>query len=560
MSYLGARRRRGPGHPAVTEGTSSRAPHRPADGRRSGFLRRARRLSLRSRLLLGLVVIAAVGLGVANAAIYGEIRSYLLGQLDNQVAQEALAVQRAPGLADCSPRTENLSVGDWIFVYNPSSLQQECPPLGVVLYQNSTLPAGSQPSVPMSLLQEVNRSGNGALAAASSSSGEGYELYAAAPGPASGFNLGIDTIVVVAVPLSGVDGTMHRLLLIDLAVSIAVLAVLAALGYAVVRVGLRPLEEIEATAGKIAAGDLSRRVERDEPGTEVGRLGASLNAMLGQIEHAFSEQQSSERRMRQFIADAAHELRTPLTSIRGYAELFRRGAAARPEDLARSMRRIEEEATRMGVLVEDLLLLARLDQGRPLEWRTLDLSAIAADAAADAQAVQPDRPISYDSSGTVLVKGDEARLRQVAANLVQNALVHTPPGTPVSVSVRRQGSVAVLEVADAGPGIAPDHAARIFERFYRADSSRARNSGGTGLGLAIVASLAAAHGGRASVETAPGAGARFRVELPALDAASRPAAPLPADAGDEEVRAGRPPGRPPSPALPGPPGTGAQRV
>ncbi len=509
-------------------------------------------MSLRSRLLLGLVVVAAVGFGIAGSLIYAQIHSYLVAQLQVQVQEGADSVGRGAGLGACDIHYTTLPVGSYIFVYNPSSLQQVCALPVVENDLSPTPPPSDRPSVPSSLVQEVDTSGTGVWASVSSSSGIGYELYCSPP-PPGGFGFGPGSLVVAAEPLSGVEGTVHRLVLIDVAVYAAVLALLAGLGYAVVRVGLRPLEEIEETAGKIAAGDLSRRVQRDEPETEIGRLGASLNAMLGRIEDAFAEQQASERRMRRFIADAADELRTPLTSIRGYAELFRRGAAGRPEDLERSMRRIEEEASRMGVLVEDLLLLARLDQGRPLEHTTVDLAALAADASADAQAVQPDRPITYDASGPVLVEGDEARLRQVAANLVQNALVHTPRGTPVWVSVRRDGPLAVLEVADAGPGIAPEHAARIFERFYRADASRARKSGGTGLGLAIVASLAAAHGGRASVETAPGAGTRFRVELPALDPrhAAPPdpelsrawsAAPLP-----------QPPDVPAAPALARPP-------
>jgi two-component system OmpR family sensor kinase len=486
---------------------------------------RGGRLSLRSRLLLGLIGVAAIGFCIAGAIVYAQIRSYLDNQLQVQVAEGAVSISRGAGLDACALRgVTTLPVGSWIFIFDTSPLQQVCPPKAVVAYPSSAPPASAAPVMPQSWLGAVVSAGDGGWTTATSSSGVSYELYATAPAPTP-FGFSFSTVVIAAEPTSAVDNTLHQLLLVEIAVYAGVLALLAALGYAVVRVGLRPLEEIEVTAGKIAAGDLSRRVERDEPETEVGRLGASLNSMLGRIEDAFAEQQASERRMRRFVADAAHELRTPLTSIRGYAELFRRGAATRPEDLERSMRRIEEEATRMGVLVEDLLLLARLDQGRPLEHARVDLAALAADAAADAQAVQPDRPVSYEASGPVVVGGDEARLRQVVANLVQNALVHTPRGTPVSVSVRREGAMAVLEVADSGPGIAPEHAAHIFERFYRADTSRARKSGGTGLGLAIVASLAAAHGGRASVHTAPGAGTRFRVELPALDGAAVPVPP-----------------------------------
>jgi two-component system OmpR family sensor kinase len=267
-------------------------------------------------------------------------------------------------------------------------------------------------------------------------------------------------------------------------------------------------------------------VERAEPRTEVGRLGLSLNAMLGQIQSSFEASQASEERLRRFVADASHELRTPLTSIRGYAELFRRGAADRPADLAIAMRRIEEESARMGLLVDDLLLLARLDQGRPLEHGPVDLSRVAADAVHDARAVEPDRPVELRvPDGSVTVLGDELRLRQVAANLLANTRQHTPPSTPVTVSARRAGDVAVLEVADAGPGLTPDQATRVFERFYRADPSRARSMGGTGLGLSIVAAVAEAHGGAARVVSTPGAGARFWVEIPLSAASTAPEAP-----------------------------------
>jgi two-component system OmpR family sensor kinase len=341
--------------------------------------------------------------------------------------------------------------------------------------------------------------------------------------------------LIVAVPMSDVVQTLHRLLLIELVATGAVLAGVAGLALVVVRAGLRPLEDIGTTAGAIAAGDLSQRVERAEPRTEVGRLGLSLNAMLAQIQTAFEARQASEERLRRFVGDASHELRTPLTSIRGYAEMFRRGAAERPADLAVAMRRIEEESARMGVLVDDLLLLARLDQGRPLERRPVDLAVVAADAVLDARAVEPDRSIALEGSGPAVVLGDELRLRQVAANLLANARQHTPPTAPVRVRIRQDNGSAVLEVADEGPGLFPDEAGKVFERFYRADPSRNRNLGGTGLGLSIVAAVAEAHGGRARVESTPGHGARFWVELPLAGdgdgpAAVEPSSPPPATA------------------------------
>jgi two-component system OmpR family sensor kinase len=282
-----------------------------------------------------------------------------------------------------------------------------------------------------------------------------------------------------------------------------------------VRLGLRPLGRIEQTAGAIAAGDLSQRIENSDPRTEVGRLGGALNEMLAQIERAFAERERSENRLRQFVADASHELRTPLTSVRGYAELFRRGASDRPEDLRVVMRRIEDDAARMGVLVEDMLLLARLDQGRPLEREPVDLGAIAADLADDARMLHPDWPVELRVDGETIVTGDELRLRQALGNLLANARAHTPQGTPVTVAVTGNGQVVTVEVADRGPGIDAEDLPRVFERFYRADPSRSRASGGSGLGLSIVASIAEAHSGEAAVTSEAGQGATFTLSIPA---------------------------------------------
>ncbi len=323
--------------------------------------------------------------------------------------------------------------------------------------------------------------------------------------------------LVVAQSLQPMNQTLSHLVTIEAVVTGVVLALLIVLVYWVVRRGLRPLEDMAATAGEIAQGDLSRRVSPATPETEVGRLGEALNSMLGQIEAAFAERTASEERLRRFVGDASHELRTPLTSIRGYAELFRRGAARDPEGLDRAMGRIESEATRMGALVDDLLLLARLDQGRPLESKPVDLGDLAQEAVGDARVVDSRRPITLDDSGQVIVAGDEDRLRQVAGNLLSNAVSHTAPGTPVHVRVAEGGGVAVLEVSDEGRGLEPDEAARVFERFYRTDSARTR--GGSGLGLSIVSAIAKAHGGRASVESVPGHGATFRVELPPFEGA-----------------------------------------
>jgi two-component system OmpR family sensor kinase len=289
----------------------------------------------------------------------------------------------------------------------------------------------------------------------------------------------------------------------------------------VVRLSLRPLDAIGATAAAIAGGELSRRIELADGRTEVGRLGLALNAMLAQIETAFKAREASERKLRRFVADASHELRTPLTAVRAYAELFTRGAASRPDDLERSMTGITRESERMSLLVEDLLLLARLDEGRPLVQEPVALNEVVREAVETARMVDPDRPLDAEVE-SVDVVGDRERLRQIVDNLLANVRSHTPSATPVHVRLSRAGSSARVTVADEGPGMTGEQAAHAFERFYRADESRARASGGVGLGLSIVAAVAEAHGGAVSVESTPGEGSSFHIDIP-LAADAQPA-------------------------------------
>ncbi len=345
-------------------------------------------------------------------------------------------------------------------------------------------------------------------------------------------------LVTVAYDLSDIQETVGWLIWLQLGIGAAVLLVLGLAGSWVVHRSLRPLTEVEKTAAAIAAGQLDRRVPERDPRTEVGRLSLALNGMLAQIQRAFASSESSaekartsEERMRRFITDASHELRTPLTTMRGFAELYRQGAA---RDMEMVMARIESESRRMGLLVDDLLMLARLDAHRPIEHNRVDLLALASDAVHDAQAVAPKRNITMevlDGPGTPEVLGDESRLRQVLGNLVSNALQHTPESADITVRVGTDTDDAILEVVDEGPGMSQQDALRIFERFYRTDSSRARISGGTGLGLSIVDSLVHAHGGMVTVTTAPGQGCRFYVSLPRI-------ADVPARA--DSVRQGQP--------------------
>jgi two-component system OmpR family sensor kinase len=334
-------------------------------------------------------------------------------------------------------------------------------------------------------------------------------------------------VIDVAIPLDEVDHTVAQLrryvLLVGLGVSLAV----AMAGWLAIRRAFIPLTQVEETAEAIASGDLSRRVPEYPDTTEVGRLTAALNGMLNQIERAFRARAASEARTRRFAADASHELRTPLASIRGFAELYRQGAVP-ADDVSRTMHRIEDEATRMGGLVEDLLLLARLDEQRPGRNEPVDLLVLAGDAVHDARGLAPTRNVRLLGPGDaldpapVVVTGDEDRLRQVVANLVANAIRHTPADTPIEIAVgpwdRTGGSsppAAVLEVRDHGPGLPPEESQRVFERFYRVDSSRSRvHGGGSGLGLSIVAAVVAAHGGTVAVLPTPGGGATFRIVFP----------------------------------------------
>ena len=427
-------------------------------------------MSLRIRLTAITVLLVGLGLFAAAFATHHYLESFMLDRLDQQMA---------------SGNVRSLPGGSYAAAFNNDG---QGPP-------SVSLSRGTTPA-------EVNRL---KTVPDGYSSSNGYRFFAThIPGGR----------VVIAAPLRDVDATVSELTQDEILIGAIVLLVVGGLAYYLIGVGMRPLVRIEETAGEIAAGDLSRRVEDTDPKTEVGRLGIALNGMLTHIEDAFNERQASENRLRRFVADASHELRTPLTSVRGYAELFRRGAADRPDDLANAMRRIEAESARMGVLVDDLLLLAQLDQGRPVQHERVDLVPLVNELAADARAIEPDRQLEVETDDSVVILGDDARLRQVVGNLLANARAHTPPDAAVNVSVRHRADEAVIEVADHGPGIDPADLERVFERFFRADPSRARASGGTGLGLSIVSSVAEAHGGRAEAASVPGEGSAFRVILP----------------------------------------------
>jgi len=465
-----------------------------------------KRLSLRARLLLGVVALAAVGLVAANVATYSTLSSYLLDRTDSTLDQTAQTLRRpgpGGGIRSAPPGT---------FV-QVRSLDGDTV---VATFSGATLPGASvpAPNLPDAVRPPaLNRTTEAVryFTVGGAHGGPEYRVRAS-------IAQGDEAMLLVASSLRDVNSTLNRLLAIELVVTALVLAAIAGLGLWLVRLGLRPLDAIGQTASAIAAGDLSRRVERAEERTEVGRLGLALNSMLARIESSFRAQEASERKLRRFVADASHELRTPLSAVRAYAELYDRGAAERPDDLERSMQGISRESERMSVLVEDLLLLARLDDGRPLERERVELDEVVGEAVETAQAVDPDRAIELHAEPATVL-GDRVRLRQIVDNLLANVRAHTPPGTPASVSVTRRNGSAEISVTDAGPGLDEEHLEHLFERFYRADPSRARASGGVGLGLAIVAAVAEAHGGTASASSRPGEGTTIAIALPlVLDA------------------------------------------
>ncbi|MGH9007437.1 MAG: sensor histidine kinase [Acidimicrobiales bacterium] len=497
-------------------------------------------MSLRRRLTVSMAVVLVVALAVANVITYSSLRSYLYGRVDEQL--DGAQVQAFHYLTAVRPteiarhfRTSGLAfeqtqlddrVSPDIYVMVVSHAGK------VIVGENPATNPGPKPIITASLRPAptprthhfrrgpYQSESNSADVGSFGRSGIIYREEA------------VDVpqgVLVIAAPLNATTDTLSSLLRVQLIASLAVLAVLCAVVLVTLRRGLRPLETMAETTDAIAAGDLTRRVPMTRASSEVTRLGRALNSMLGRIEDAFREKTASENRLRQFVADASHELRTPLTSIRGYTELLRKGAFGDEESQDQALKRVEREAGRMGLLVDDLLLLARLDQGRPLDQAAVDLVRIGADAVADARAVDPSRPVDLESNGPVVVLGDRDRLGQVADNLVRNALDHTPPGTPVRVGVRADGSRGYLTVSDHGPGLSPEAASKVFDRFWRDDS--ARTGGGSGLGLSIVRAISEVLGGSASVRSVPGHGATFEVAIPLAGASVSVARPVEVERG-----------------------------
>ncbi|MEU4162743.1 ATP-binding protein [Actinoplanes sp. NPDC026670] len=499
-----------------------------------------RRISLQTKLVASVLVLVLAALTLISAASTYFLSEYMVSRMDSQLWAMA---------EDAAERSETHGKID---VYVPPDYLVAFTTVGGVFFagdRGAGVDAGDAPPL-LAGVDAITRQADRAYTDKGENSKYMWRMLVVV--------LPNGLVMHIGQRMKGVDDVIARLVLVDVLVGVGVLITLATVGAALVRQSLIPLRQVERTAAAIAAGDLTRRVPDPEesgghPTTELGRLSEALNAMLAQIEAAFraradseqaarfaadAAQQSearalasesralqSEGKMRQFVADASHELRTPLTTIRGFAELYRQGAVSDPEQVASLVRRIEDEAARMGLLVEDLLLLARLDRERPLTLAPVELPVLAMDAVEAAQATAPERTIELevrDSAERLVAYGDDARLRQVVGNLMTNALVHTPPDAPVTLRLYAgEGNVAVVEVSDGGPGLSEAQTRRVFERFYRVDEARTRNTEreatGTGLGLAIVAAIVRAHEGSVQVISEAGQGATFRVSLPTIN-------------------------------------------
>jgi two-component system, OmpR family, sensor kinase len=519
------------------------------------------RTSLRTKLITGLLALVIVAVAAISISSVWVLRSYLTSQDDSQL-KSAYSAINSQGLNPLPPGEPYQLHGILIAVQEPRVPLSASGQQGGLPGYGGDRQLGSLPSVPTSELWAI--ANNGKLVTVPAQSGNDTWRVITTPVsyqlPTATGTEQVSGTLILGADLGNINAVIADLAVTTLIIGAIIVCILALAIVMVVRASLRPLVDIEETAGEIAAGHLNQRVPERDPRTEIGSLGRSLNTMLSQIETAFHAQEASEvaahqseDRMRRFIADASHELRTPVTAIRGFAEYYRqRGGLVRhwdrdqqehasaadsaaaavtaeagltPRDLDRIMVRVEKEAARMGLLVEDLLLLARLDKQRPLARQPVDLLSLAADAVGDARLLAPARTIdlSVQPGAAFLVIGDEPRLRQVIGNLMSNALTHTPDGTAIEVSVSSgtldpqagdHTPAVILDVTDQGPGMTQEQARRVFERFYRADQARTRATGGSGLGLAIVRALVVAQGGVASLRTAEGRGATFRIALP----------------------------------------------
>jgi two-component system OmpR family sensor kinase len=507
-------------------------------------------VSLRLRLLVAVGLIAIVALVVADFATYSALRTSLYNQVDQQLAQHSgkFLVDAAGNPLCQTPRSEGAPGGGPVDFGGGGPVGGGIndgggPNVSGIFYsavvnQTSTVVNGDEcpayvgthsyrPQLPSQITGFTMQPDGSQVAYFTTSSidpgGPAFRVRAY-KAPAGG-----NDVLVHAQPVADQTSTLHTLFLTELAVTAGAIVLATLGGWWLVRLGLRPLEDVERTADSIAAGNLDQRVPGADQPTEVGRLARALNVMLERIQTAFDARVRSEARLReneqhlrQFVADASHELRTPIAAVSAYAELFERGAWEQPDDLPRVMAGIRTETARMDRLVDDLLTLARLDEGLPMEQEPVELVALASDAVRTATAVGPDWPVRFWAAHPVEISGDKDRLRQVVDNLLANVRAHTPPGTSATVRVDQLDGLAQIEVRDTGPGMPAEDAHRVFERFYRTDQARTRTSGGSGLGLSIVLAIVAAHGGTVSAESAPGEGMTVTVRLPISPVAMEP--------------------------------------
>jgi two-component system OmpR family sensor kinase len=486
------------------------------------------RVSLRMRLVLAVGVVALLALALADVAVYASLQSYLYRQVDStlQVAQRSVEAAATPPSGSAPSGTGA----------SPGGGQQ---PSGV------TFCAIGRESAPGMFIEVLTRKGQVVNGDECPAFAPGHKAYsprltsvvtsdsfgAQSPGVAGYFTVASTTaggptfvaqvaqlpdgdLLVVADPTSGIASTLDRLLLLEVSVTGGALAVAVLVGLWLVRLGLRPLRDVVRTAEAITGGDLVHRVPHPNGRTEMGRVAEALNVMLERIQSGFDELQASKTRLRRFVSDASHELRTPIAAVSAYAQLFARGAAHGGDDMGRVMSGIEHETARMARLVEDLLVLARFDERPPLESELVELVGLAMESVQTARMMGPQWPIEFAAGDVVEVMGDPLALRQVIDNLLKNVRAHTPVGTPTAVRVGQVGDRAVVEVEDEGPGLGDGDTDLVFERFFRADPSRTRDTGGAGLGLAIVASIVTAHAGSVEVGRGRAGGALFRVLLP----------------------------------------------
>lgn len=501
----------------MEQGAGVGAP--PAGATNSRVTQHLQRLPLRVRLVMIVVLLMLGALAVTSVATTTLLRHYLVTRMDQQLRQAAALVAQAPFDQLVQRRSD---LGPFTL---PNTYTVRIMPVGsgYAIDLTNQVADKDDPTIPRLALHDGRvRSGRPFTVGSQQNQDTSWRVAAGATKDGS-------ATFAVAVPLTPVERTVSQLWVYTALLAVAVTIACGALGWFAVRRAFRPLSQIEDTAAAIAGGDLTRRIPPTYAHDEVATLATSLNVMLSQVEQSFTVREAAQQRMRQFLGDVSHELRTPLATVRGYAELFRQGAVHEPADVASAMRRIEDEATRMGGLVEDLLLLTRLDNQRPEQLGSVDLTVLAGDAAQDARALAPQRRIRLlGLDGTLrptLVVGDEARLRQVLTNLLANAINHTPEGTPIEIAVGtlpplgtpagHHGRRACIEVRDHGHGIPLEEAPKLFERFYRTDPSRTRGQGGgTGLGLSIVAAIVASHGGHVGIAPTPGGGATFMANLP----------------------------------------------